>query len=251
MRKIVVMCALVSSLALVSESYAQSGSRGGGGGGGGAVRSSGGGGGGARSSGRSRSGGGGLSRRARQPSPAEIARAIQKQREDAALAAKLQAEFAQEQFKQTLAQLALRENRSANSRQYRTAFREAKNDFKGLRSGDLAPEHVGVLQTPFRLSDQEIDRTDGMVQWPDALGMGQFAELVEGLEATIANGVSNAETASQFFSELERLNTAVNQAAANREIDSSTYATARRFVTGLANEIRATDLGDLPANQSS
>ena len=245
MRNIILLSALVLSMTFATESFAQSGSRGGGGGG---ARSSGGG---SRSSGasRSRSSGGsrGISRsrnNVRQPTPAELEFLARQQQQEAERLAKLQDEFVREQFKQTLVQLALRENRSANSRQYRSALREAEQDYKRLRTGKVAPEQVGALQVPFRLSENDIDRSEGTVQWPEALQAEQYSEMTETLNATIEGGVTSAETAEQLFGELKTLNTAVNQAAANREINSSEYATARRFVTGLANEVRATDHAD-------
>lgn len=239
MRNFLILCALVASMSLISEAYAQSGSRGGGGG----ARSSGG----ARaSSGGSRSVGG-SGRRTRRPTAAEIQLAAKQQWEQAEKAAMLQAEYSQAQFKQTLSQLALRENRSANARQSRTAFKEAKNDFKFLLSRKATPEQVGVLQTPFRLTDMDIDRSSGAVEWPEVLQMELFAKLTEGIEMTISDGVRGTDSASKFFNELKELNTVVNQAAVNKTIDSSKYAAARRFVSGLANEVRATDLGDVAA----
>ena len=132
MRNIIILSALVLSMTFTSELYAQSGSRGGGGSrssGGSRVRSSGG----SRPSLSSSRG------RVRQPSPAELER-LAKQQQEAQRLAKLQGEYSREQFRQTLVQLALRENRSANARQLREAFREAERDYKRLRSGNLTPE---------------------------------------------------------------------------------------------------------------
>ena len=247
MRNIILLSALVLSMTFATESFAQSGSRGSSGGGarsssGGGSRSSGGG---ARSSsGGSRAGFGRSRSNVRQPTPAELEFLARQQQQEAERLAKLQDEFVREQFKQTLVQLALRENRSANSRQYRSAFREAEQDYKKLRTGKIAPDQVGALQVPFRLSEKDIDRSEGTVQWPEALQAEQYSELTETLNATIEGGVTSAEAAEQLFGELKTLNTAVNQAAADREINSSEYAMARRFVTGLANEVRATDHAD-------
>lgn len=242
MRTNIILCAIVLSLTFVCQSFAQSGSRGGGGGfrGGGTS-----GGGGVRSSGGTRSGFGGSGTRVRQPSRAELARLAEQRKQEAQRLAELQDGFEREQFKETLVQLALRENRSANSRRQREALREAVQDFKSLRSEQLTPDQVGVLQVPFRLTDKEVDRSNGTVQWPEALLAEQFSELTESLNTTLADGVSDAESVEQFFGELKELNSALNQAAVDREIKSSNYAKARRFVTGLANEVRATDLGDV------
>ena len=239
MRNVITLCAIVIlvSVTFVSDSYAQSGSRGGG------SRSSGGGSR-ASSSGGSRSASGGSRTRARRPSPAELQRLAEQQQKEAQRLAKLQDDSNREQLKQTLAQLALRENRSANTRQLREAFREATRDFKRLRSGKQTPEQVSVLQVPFRLSDKDIDRSDGTVQWPEALRADQFNELTESLETILSDGISSKKSAKKFFGELGALNSALNQAAVNQEIKSSKYAKARRFVTGLANEVRATKYGD-------
>ncbi len=238
MRNIIILSALVLSMTFTSELYAQSGSRGGGGSrssGGSRVRSSGG----SRPSLSSSRG------RVRQPSPAELERLAKQQQQEAQRLAKLQGEYSREQFRQTLVQLALRENRSANARQLREAFREAERDYKRLRSGNLTPEQAGVLQVPFRLSDKDIDRSSGTIQWPEALRADQFTELTDSLDKTVAGGVDSDETAKQFFNELKTLNTAVNEAVVSKEIKSSNYAKARRFITGLANEVRATEYGDV------
>ena len=236
MRNNIILCLVVLSMMFASQLYAQSGSSGGSRSGG-ASR--------ARASGGSRSGGSGARSRVRQPSRAELERLAKQQQQAAQQLAEQQKEYGRQQFRQTLIQLALRENRSANTRQLRDALREAEQDFKGLRRGNLMPEQVGVLQVPFRLSDKDVDRSSGAVQWPEALRDKQFAELTGNVDTTIAAGVNNDETAKQFFSELGELNTMVNQAAASKEIKSSDYAKARRFITGLANEVRATEFGDV------
>jgi len=238
MRNIIILCVLVISMTFVSELYAQSGSRRGS-----SSRSSGASR--ARSSGGSRSGTSSSRSRVRQPSRAELERQAKQRQQAAEQLAKQQEEYGRQQFRQALVQLALRENRSANSRQLREALREAEQGYKGLRSGNLTPEQVGVLQVPFRLSDKDIDRSAGTVQWPEALQADRFSELTEKVDAIVAGGVNSNESANQFFSELGELNTAANQAAASKEMKSSDYAKARRFITGLANEVRATEYGDV------
>ena len=243
MRNNIIFVTLVLSMAFATQSYAQSGSRRGG-----AVRSSSssriGGTSRVRSSGGTRVGGSSSRSRIRQPSPAELERLAKQQQQEAERAAKLQLEFSRQQVKQTLVQLALRENRSANAKQFREALREAGQDFKSLRSGQLTPGQVGLLQVPFRLSDKDIDRKSGTVQWPDALLTEQFTELTKAVDKITAEGINNSETAQQFFEELEKLNLAVNQSVINKEIKSSDFAKARRFITGLVNEVRATEFGD-------
>ena len=237
MRNIIILSALVLLMTFTCELYAQSGSRGSG------SRSSGGSR--VRSSGGSRSSLGSSRGRVRQPSPAELERLAKQQQEQAQRLAKQQEEYSREQFRQNLVQLALRENRSANSRQLKEALREAERDYKGLRSGNLTPEQVGVLQVLFRLTDKDVDRSSGTVHWPESLNADQFMKLTESVDAITVDGVNSDETAKKFFSELKTLNTAVNQAVVDKEMKSSEYAKARRFITGLANEVRATEFGDV------
>ena len=220
MRNVIILFAVVLSMTVVSQLCAQSGSR--------------------SSSSRSR---------VRQPSRAQLERLAKQQQLAAQQFEKQQEEYGRQQFRQTLVQLALRENRSANSRRLREAFREAEQDYKALRGRNLTPEQVGVLQVPFRLTGKDIDRSSGAVQWPEALRADQFTELTKSVDTTIAAGVNSDKTAKQFFSELEALNTAANQAAASKEIKSSDYAKARWFITGLANEVRATEHGDVLLTQ--
>ena len=237
MRNIIILCALVLSMTIVTQLHAQSGSRRSSSRSSGASR--------ARSSGGSRSGTSRARSSVRQPSRAELERLAKQQQQAAQQLAKRQEEYGRQQFRQALVQLALKENRSANSRQLREALHEAEQAYKGLRSGNLTPEQVGVLQVPFRLTGKDIDRSSGIVQWPEALRADQFAELTESLDTTIKGGVNSDKTAKQFFSELEALNTATNQLVVSKEMKSSEYAKARRFITGLANEVRATEYGDV------
>jgi len=132
-----------------------------------------------------------------------------------------------------------------SSRQLRDALRESERDYKGLRSGNLTPEQVSVLQVPFRLTDKDVDRAGGTVQWPEALQADRFNELTKKVDAMVADGVNSDKSAKQFFSELGELNTMANQAVVSKEMKSSDYAKARRFITGLANEVRATEYGDV------
>ena len=236
MRNIIILCVVVLSVTFASQLYAQSGSSGGSRSGG-ASR--------ARASGGSRSGGSGARSRVRQPSRAELERLAKQQQQAAQQLAKQQEEYGRQQFRQTLIQLALRENRSANSRQLRDALREAERDYKGLRSGNLTPVQVSVLQVPFRLTDKDVDRSGSTVQWPEALQADRFNELTKKVDAMVADGVNSDKSAKQFFSELGELNTMANQAVVSKEMKSSDYAKARRFVTGLANEVRATEYGDV------
>lgn len=83
------------------------------------------------------------------------------------------------------------------------------------------------------------------MHWPESLNADQFMKLTESVDVITVDGVHSDETAKKFFSELKTLNTAVNQAVVDKEMKSSEYVKARRFITGLANEVRATEFGDV------
>lgn len=240
MRNLIILSVLVFSMAVVSQSHAQSGSRGGFGGGG----ASGGGGGGGFSGGGS---GFGNSYGGRRLSRAERQRLAQQQaqlrQQQAQQAAQLRAAQARQQFKQTLAQLANSDNRAANSRQHRNAWDEAKRDFRSLRKQQVSPNQLGPLQQPFRLTSKEINRQDYTANWPEVLQKEEFGALVQSVDKAIMDrSVNDTESATQFLNDLGQLNTALNAAAVSGQVDIKGYAQARRFITGLANEIRATDL---------
>lgn len=238
MRNFIILSVLVFSMAVVSQSHAQSGSRGGGGGGG--ALSGGGGFSGSGSGFGSSYGGRRLSRAERQRLAQQQAQLRQQQAQQAA---QLRAAQAKQQFKQTLAQLVNSDNRAANSRQHRNALDQAKRDFRSLRTRQVSPNQLGPLQQPFRLTSKEINRENYTANWPAELQKQEFGALVQSVDKAIMDrAITNTESANQFLNELGQLNTALNTAAARGQVDITSYAKARRFITGLANEIRATDL---------
>ena len=244
MRNLIILSVLVFSMAVVSQSHAQSGSRGGFGGGGGGGFSGGG-----FTGGGFTGGGSGfantygsqrLSRAERQQLEQQEALVRQQQAQQAA---QLRAAQAKLQFKQTLAQLANSNNRAANSRQHRNALDQAKRDFRSLRTRQVSPNQLGPLQQPFRLTIKEINRQDYTANWPEVLQKEEFGALVQSVDKAIMDrAVNDTESATQFLNDLGQLNTALNAAAVSGQVDIKGYAQARRFITGLANEIRATDL---------
>ncbi len=207
MRNIITLGVLVFSMAVVSQSYAQSGSRGGSG-----------------------------SKPSRQQQ--ELIRQQQAQQ-----AAQLRAAQSKQQFKQTLSQLASKDNRKVNSRQNRQALEEAKRDYRNLRQGQATADTLGTLQVPFRLTKKEINRKNNTASWPSALKKEEFGTLVETIDSAIMErAIASTESATEFLTNLGELNSALSTAAAEGRVDITSYAKARRFITGLANEIRATDL---------
>ena len=234
MRNILTLSALVFSMAIASQSHAQSGNRGGGGGGFGGSGSG-------KSLGSSF---GGIGNRLSRAEQQQLAQQQAEFRQLQALQeSQLRAEQAKRQFKQTLVQLADSDSRSVNSRQNRQALAEAKGDFKNLRKKQIAPNLLGPLQVPFRLTDKEIDREKFTVTWPESLEGEEFESLVQRVDKAIKDrAITSEESAAQFLVDLGQLNSALNRVAAEGGVDISSYAKARRFITGLANEVRATDL---------
>lgn len=245
MKNTIILGVLFVSMALVSQSYAQSGSRGAVGGGGARVAS------GARSTGGVRASGGGsgigssfggarLSRAERQRLAQQHAQLRQQQ---ALQLAQVRAEQSKQQFKQVLSQLASDDSRSVNSRQNRYAYQEAKRDYQSLRKRQLAPDQLGPLQQPFRLTGKDIDRESFTAHWPDLLQEKEFDALVEPVDkAIMERAVDDQESAIEFLDDLSELNSALNTAAVEGRVNITNFAKARRFITGLANEVRATGL---------
>ena len=221
--------------------YAQSGARSIGGsgarsvGGGGAVRSSG-----------SRSFGG-SSRRSTGPSAAERARLQQQQlkleRELAIENAEATAELSRQQYKQTLIQLGDDPNGNANTQQYRLAFDEAKSEFKALINKRVSPNSTDNLKQPFRLPKKDLNRKSGKLNWPSIFKSEDFSEVTDELDSQITEGgLSTSEEAEEFLTKLMEVNSQLGEAAVAGDIKSTNYARAKRFITGLANEVKASDL---------
>ena len=225
-----------------TQTFAQSGSRGGG-----AISSAGGGGISGASGSLSGSSTGGFSgfggRLSRADRQLRAQQQLQLQQAQAQQNARVQAEQARLQYKQSLIQLGLPKNRSQNSTQYRAAFQEARKDYQALRSNRLAPNQLGTLKQPFRLNSDDVSRDTRMAHWPDALQASNYRTLVENLDQTImTGGVTNKESAQKFLKELQTLNVALNTSAVQGNVSVTDFARARRFITGLANEIHSSDL---------
>ena len=157
--------------------------------------------------------------------------------------ARLQAERAKQQYKQSLVQLAMNENRAANSKLYKAAYKQAKSDFKTLRAKRIAPNQLGALQQLFRLTSNDINRDDRTTHWPDVLRSEDFYEPVQSLDQMISEGgIDSSESAQKFLEDLNSLNIALNIAAVEGKVDANDFAIARRFITGLANEVHSSDI---------
>ena len=249
-------CVLILALSVIAfsnTSWAQSGSRsarGGataraGGSTGGASRSTGGasrssGGGSVRSSGSgTRSLGGSGSRL----SSAQRAELLLLQQQQAKEFQEQQVEFAKKQRVQFLAQLGNQPNGPANKKQNSLAFEEAKGDYRALRNQTVDPAKLGPLSQPFRLRNDAIDRKKREANWPKFFEDPAYQPLVTKINSKIMeNEIVDSESAQEFVGELAKLHQALNAAATNGEVGRTEFARARRFVTGLGNEVRATNL---------
>jgi hypothetical protein len=235
----------VCFLSFDSSVLAQSGSRGGGGSSGAAASSGGRG----AASGSSGNGIGGVlgGRSSRRLTPAQrqtrrVAEFLEQQR--------IQAEFLEfqsverkNQFKQQLVQLGNNPNGRLNKQQSRLAIEEAKRDFVLLRKRKVAPAELTTLQPLFRLGEDSIDRGANTAMWPEALQLEDFAPIVSRLDEQIMDEqITDEESAKQFLNDLGKLNQSLNSAAAKGMLNARMYGEARHFITGLANEIHASDL---------
>ena len=154
-----------------------------------------------------------------------------------------QAEAVKSQRKQELILLGQKLNGPQNRRQNRRALGEAKDNYRALRKNQIPPEQLGLLQSSFRLRTDSINREQYTAMWPTALLEPEYESQVQNLDAFITSmSITDAASAQQFLDQLNQLNLALNLAAANGEIDSTRYAKSIRFVSGLANEIRSSDL---------
>lgn len=245
MKNPVITCALIllSIIAFSDTTWAQSGSRsrprassgGGAPRGGGVSRSSGGG-------GTSRSGGSGTRLSAAQRSELEREQ-LQLQQERAKELQEQQVELAKQQRKQFLVQLGASPNGTANKQQNKLALEEAKEDYKTLRNQAVSPAQLGALNQPFRLRSDSIDRKKRTANWPKLFDAPHYQMLVTKIDSKITgNGITDSESAQEFLDELAELNQALNSAASNGEVGRTEFAKARRFITGLENEVRATNL---------
>lgn len=156
---------------------------------------------------------------------------------------KQQTEAAKARKKQELIRLGLNSNGALNRRQFRRAFGEAKDDYQALRQSQISPEQLGFLGESFRLRSDNIDRKKYTANWPTALLNPEFETQVKIIDAKImAMSIRDAESAGELLNDLNQLNTELNIAAANGDIGSTQFARSRRFITGLANEIRSSNL---------
>lgn len=152
-------------------------------------------------------------------------------------------ELRDKQFQQLLVQLGHDQNRNANKFQNRLAFDNAIQDFRNLKARRIHPNHVGFQNIPFRLDQKSLDLINYTVDWPAALTKEGFEMPVQMLETVMfSSRISDAETAKEFLDELTKLNYSLNLSAARGEVGRRDFAKARRFITGLANEVHSSGI---------
>ena len=216
----------VSLFTFSQEASAQSGSRGGGGGGG--VSSGGGGGGSLGSSGVSTSG----SRfRRRGLSVIELAYLQQQANLQRQALLDQQRVNTERLRQQTLTRFASNPDAKQNKDQYIAAFKDAKAEFKAIRNGQR-PVACRNLDRIFVLRTKEFNRVAGDIKWPNALKDEAHMELTESV-SDIASGKGDAATLQES---LKQLNQQLEERVVDKSISIRDYATAKRFVSGLANE---------------
>jgi len=156
---------------------------------------------------------------------------------------KANAERIRQQYKQALIQLGQNPNGNTNSQQYRLAFEEAKEEYSALRKQVVTPENTGSLQLPFRLRRSDINRKTRTANWPKVLDDSDYSELTGAIDSQITNGgVTTSEEAKEFLAKLTEINNLLGRAAVAGDVGSRDYARAKRFISGLANEVNATNL---------
>jgi hypothetical protein len=138
---------------------------------------------------------------------------------------------AQARYQQTLRALAENPDGSQNKRQYSDAFKDAKREFMAIRNKTL-PASGRRLERPFVLRSRDVDRKKRSINWPDTL-----KDDHESLIGTIESGLMDKElSASELQKLLQQLSQQIEQRVLSKSINIKEYATAKRFVSGLANE---------------
>ena len=120
-----------------------------------------------------------------------------------------------------------------NQAQIKRVEKELKKEFVQLRRRTLAPEATMFLKIPFRLPGMAFDAETGRLKWPQPLGDEAYRNLVQEVEAQVAQ-----KTAPKLdLSKLEALNQKLAKQAVKGELSSQDYVAGRQFVTGLAIEL--------------
>ena len=138
----------------------------------------------------------------------------------------------EQQRKQFLQQLASNPNSSQNKRQYSAAFEEAKFEYMAVLNGRI-PANGRKLNQVFLLRSKDLNRKTHEINWPETFDQEPHAKLVTAIEKLISE---NKATKKDLGLLLQQLSQQLEQRVVAKSIAIKEYATAKRFVSGLANE---------------
>lgn len=141
-----------------------------------------------------------------------------------------QRESAEIQRKQFLQQLSSNPNSSQNRRQLIEAFNEAKLEYKAIHNGQLAANGRKLTKV-FVLRSKQLDRETKEIKWPKTFENEPHADLVSKIEKVITG-----EGEDDIGMLLQKLSQQLEQRVVDKSIAIKEYATAKRFVSGLAYE---------------
>ena len=133
--------------------------------------------------------------------------------------------------KQALQQAVSNPNSQLNKNQFLAAFKDAKAEFMAIHNGRRGVTGQN-LNRIFVLRTREFNRNAGKIKWPRTLQVAPHKELTK-LVDEIVDGKADA---AQIDGLLQQLNQQLEKRVVAKSINIKDYATAKRFVSGLANE---------------
>lgn len=181
-----------------------------------------------------RSSGGGGSSRISQQQQAQV------QQQLAEFRRAQEIEIARQQRIALFQQLASNPDAQLNRRQNANAYKEAKAEFTAIKRMNIPVSAAGnSLESPFLLRSSDINRSTRMVSWPDALLDAQHRTAVLEIENRIAgNHEENQTSAEEFLDLFQQLSQDLGRRVIQKDISQRDYAKAKRFLSGLANEVK-------------
>ena len=135
------------------------------------------------------------------------------------------------QRQRTLQQVANNPNSQFNKNQFIAAFKDAKAEFMAIHRGQIVATGRN-LNRIYVLRGRDFNRKARSIKWPKALLAEPHKELTEVVDEIVAG----KGDATQINVVLKQLNQQLEQRVVAKSINIKDYATAKRFVSGLANE---------------
>ena len=131
--------------------------------------------------------------------------------------------------------------RGDEARQGKFASRQAKRQPVGHTAGE-GNGHV-ARSAPARLSPEQFDRQTGKISWPEALQGDTMETARRGLERLAAGQPASGDAAKNRSHEVRELTEQIKEQLKGqiREIPPADYVAARKFLNGLADELRPHD----------